>query len=290
MPKSLLGTYFQFLRSPDLNAPPIPLQNQTAIRPILGLYSVHLLLLLIVLAVIGQVPNAGDSNNMLDAIADMPVWYLPVMAVLVAPLQEECIFRLPLRPFAASLALSISLIVLIAFSWFAVLPSPLLLVLATALASLNLYLWARGSKVARLQPIYNHYPRVIFYGIALLFGAVHITNYDTQVWPFLPILVMPQIIVGLLLGFVRLRYGFGWSFLLHAFHNGCLLLPVVLVQLFGSKQLQTLITESAGLENLSLTDEVIMSAVSLYMLGGLLLCGVIAWRVIREWTTRKAQS
>lgn len=132
MPKSLLGTYFQFLRSPDLNAPPIPLQNQTAIRPILGLYSVHLLLLLVVLAVIGQIPNAGDSNNILDAIADMPIWYLPVMAVLVAPLQEECIFRLPLRPFAASLALSISLIVLIAFAWFAVLPSPLLLVLATA--------------------------------------------------------------------------------------------------------------------------------------------------------------
>jgi hypothetical protein len=52
------------------------------------------------------------------------------------------------------------------------------------------------------------------------FGIVHITNYKLSYTILLlsPILIAPQILVGLLL-VLRVRYGFVWGFLLHALHN-----------------------------------------------------------------------
>ncbi len=281
MSKSLLGTYFQFLRSPNLNDPPNALAKLKAIKSILRLYSVNLVSLLAVLGIIGQIPDAQDSNNLLDALEGLPVWYIPVATVIVAPLLEECIFRLPLRAFALNLVLSACLIALVAMgmptSARAFWPGIL------AIAFVSLYLGIRGKKLKKLQALYNRYPHAVFYSTALLFGAVHITNYDPQVWPFLPVLVLPQIIIGLLLGFVRLRYGFIWAFLLHAFHNSCLLLPIFIVTIFGSDQLQLQFIESAEVENLSLLDRSITAAVGIYATGGLIVCGIFAWRTIKEW-------
>jgi hypothetical protein len=60
----------------------------------------------------------------------------------------------------------------------------------------------------------------IFYFSAILFGIVHITNYKLSYTILLlsPILIAPQILVGSI-GFLRVRYGFVWGFLLHALHN-----------------------------------------------------------------------
>ncbi|SNR16940.1 CPBP family intramembrane glutamic endopeptidase [Tenacibaculum jejuense] len=60
-----------------------------------------------------------------------------------------------------------------------------------------------------------------FYIFAILFGLVHITNYTitTNVLLLLPVLVAPQIILGGYLGFIRIRFGLGWSILLHACYN-----------------------------------------------------------------------
>jgi len=278
MSKSLLGTYLRFLRSPNLSAPPITIAKHKAVKSILCLYSVHLMALLVLLVIIGQIPAAQDSNNLLDALTDSPVWYLPVMAIIVAPLLEECIFRLPLRAFALNLLLPVSLVISVSLGWVA--PGGLGFV---AIALVNVYLGIKGTKLTKLQAFYNKFPHVIFYGIALLFGVIHITNYDFDVWKFLPVLVLPQIVIGLLLGFVRLRYGFVWGFLLHALHNGALLLPVTFVQLFGSKQLQANLTESIDLETLSRADQIVAGAVGLYSVAGILLCAVIAWKVVREW-------
>ena len=63
-----------------------------------------------------------------------------------------------------------------------------------------------------------------FYGFALLFGYVHISNFEisTNVLLFSPILVAPQIYLGLVLGYIRVRFGLLWSILMHAVYNGIL--------------------------------------------------------------------
>lgn len=75
-----------------------------------------------------------------------------------------------------------------------------------------------------------------FYASALLFGAVHLTNFEAYthfLW-LAPVLVAPQIAAGFFLGFTRVKLGLGWSILLHASHNGILLSPLLLFKLIGT--------------------------------------------------------
>ncbi|QWX85387.1 CPBP family intramembrane metalloprotease [Cellulophaga sp. HaHaR_3_176] len=79
------------------------------------------------------------------------------------------------------------------------------------------------------SPYFNY----IFYFSALLFGAVHISNFETfneYLW-LCPILVAPQIAAGFFLGFIRVKLNLGWSMLLHAGHNGILLSPLLLYKI-----------------------------------------------------------
>lgn len=68
--------------------------------------------------------------------------------------------------------------------------------------------------------------KIAFYTFALIFGLVHITNFNmtTNVLLLAPILVLPQIILGGYLGFIRVRFGLGWSILLHAAYNAFFIL------------------------------------------------------------------
>lgn len=63
-----------------------------------------------------------------------------------------------------------------------------------------------------------------FHSSALLFGFIHITNYEinTNILLFSPILVAPQIALGFYLGYIRVKFGFIYSVLLHATYNGIL--------------------------------------------------------------------
>lgn len=288
MTKSLLGNYLRFLRSPNLNDPPVAVSAPQAAKSILRLYSVHLVAMLIVLSLLSLIPAIQDSNNLLDSAEDLPVWYLPFAAVVMAPLLEESIFRLPLRAFWINLFISAALIALGALGAVSN-PSILLLLLACAIL-VAVYAKDKGSRLNTLQAFYNRFSFIIFYAIAILFGAAHIANYDPEVWKFLPVLVLPQVVIGLLLGFVRLRYGLTWSILLHALHNGCLLLPIFIIQMFGSEKLQESMTQSLDMKALSPSDQLISGAISLYTMGGIVLCGIIAWKVVREWKRQTADT
>lgn len=60
-----------------------------------------------------------------------------------------------------------------------------------------------------------------FYFLAILFGLVHLSNFTitNNVILLAPILVAPQIILGGYLGYIRVRFGLGWSILLHSAYN-----------------------------------------------------------------------
>lgn len=72
--------------------------------------------------------------------------------------------------------------------------------------------------------------KYIFYGFAILFGYIHIYNYEITAYTLLlsPILVAPQIVLGLFLGYLRVKLGLIYSMLLHALYNGFLTLPMLL--------------------------------------------------------------
>lgn len=70
------------------------------------------------------------------------------------------------------------------------------------------------------------YFKAAFYFFAVIFGLVHITNFTmtTNVLLLAPILVLPQIVLGCYLGFIRVKFGLGWGMLLHACYNAFFIL------------------------------------------------------------------
>jgi len=65
-----------------------------------------------------------------------------------------------------------------------------------------------------------------FYIFTLLFGFVHISNFEitTNVILLSPILILPQLLVGSYFGYIRVKFGLLWSMLLHGSYNGFLFL------------------------------------------------------------------
>jgi membrane protease YdiL (CAAX protease family) len=81
-------------------------------------------------------------------------------------------------------------------------------------------IWFRGKR----------YFKFMLYASVLLFAGVHLTNFEMswEVFYIAPLLVAPQLILGMFLSYVRVTLGLGWSICLHAMHNGVLLLPMLL--------------------------------------------------------------
>ncbi|MBT8177767.1 MAG: CPBP family intramembrane metalloprotease [Eudoraea sp.] len=81
----------------------------------------------------------------------------------------------------------------------------------------------------------SYFP-LIFYLSVLLFGAVHLLNFEYEVgfYGLAIFLILPQLSAGVFLGFIRVKMGLGWAILLHAFHNFMLLSPFLLLKLSTS--------------------------------------------------------
>ena len=79
----------------------------------------------------------------------------------------------------------------------------------------------------------SNYFKSIFYFFTVCFGFMHITNFELtpQVWLLSPLLVAPQVSVGFILGFIRIKFGLLWSMILHASYNLILTFPVVILKL-----------------------------------------------------------
>lgn len=75
--------------------------------------------------------------------------------------------------------------------------------------------------------------RIVFYASIILFGLVHITNFELSptVLALTPFLVAPQLCLGAFAGFIRVRFGILWSIALHALYNFVLFVPIILMQL-----------------------------------------------------------
>lgn len=137
-----------------------------------------------------------QSHAMNELMESMPKAAVFIAAVVFAPLWEELFFRLPLRWERAY--------------FFHVFLLP--------------FYGIGRSTFRKAQHFWRQYYPVIFYSVAILFGAIHIFNFQSNApaWKmalWLPLLVLPQILLGILLGYIRLRLGFWWCLSLHAMHN-----------------------------------------------------------------------
>lgn len=74
----------------------------------------------------------------------------------------------------------------------------------------------------KVKTLWLKHFRVFFYLSAILFALVHLTNYSNNnilFYILAPLIVLPQFIGGVTLGYLRLKLGFFWGVLQHGLYN-----------------------------------------------------------------------
>lgn len=194
--------------------------------------------------------TAGNAQHKLDISGAIP-W---LQALIWAPIIEELVFRYSLRRINHAIWL-IPIAVIVMFS------GPTISAQFALLAIILLCWWPSikskknnntystmpaapkwiSSNAWKMRRLYVFYFPFIFHIASLAFAGVHLHNFNFQNTPLtiLPLLVLPQWITGLVLGWLRIRYGIGAAIGLHAlFNSGPLFVVWLILQLLPAGALQ----------------------------------------------------
>lgn len=178
--------------------------------------------------------NYSGVNSLEELLKTEDILTVILLATLIGPLLEETMFRLALRFNPIYLTISTFLILKTAASQ--ILANLLfgnenLDWLIASGGSLLVYSILKNPKTSlKVQKFYQTRYVYIFYFLTITFGYVHLMNYsDVQtLYPALIFLAIPQVIVGALLGYVRIFYGFRYGVLLHGLYNLVVIIPILL--------------------------------------------------------------
>ncbi len=171
----------------------------------------------------------GNALKIASRYGDYAIFYI----VLLGPLLEELLFRLPLSLEKIGIGVSFALIsyrlslnhVLIGMEynnayWYVKL----------GIALCIFFLTVRFLPRSWLTTIKKNYLQRCLYFSSAAFALVHITNfapYNSDLILFYPVFVLPQFLMGIFIGYARLKYGFFYGVALHSLIN----LPFAIIHL-----------------------------------------------------------
>ena len=172
-------------------------------------------------------PELTGSLNSLQQNKSPFVFAL--LLILIAPIREELYYRLFLKFTPAFLAVSFTIFChqLISKKWYHVTiydteVYPFFrLVLAILFAVVFYLIISHKSIESRISSFFGNYFKWIFWFSCVCFAYSH-SHYFTDntfntLW--MPILILPQLILGVSLGYMRIKYGMVYAVLLHVFYN-----------------------------------------------------------------------
>ena len=223
-PRPIVRSFVRYLRHPRLHEPHDRSRRWIASLKLLGLD----FLLLVPLSLLAALGEAANDNEAFTADEGLSAAAILALSVVVAPLLEESTFRLILTRFIPKLAIGVGVLM-----WFTLLVPPItliqlaLLAPGAALVVVGIVTSQSATTEARVGASWQRHFGWVFYGSALLFGAIHLYNYDLGSpdafeLAAAPLLIAPQIVGGLVLGYVRVRLGFWYAVANHAAFNGIL--------------------------------------------------------------------
>ncbi|WP_346236611.1 CPBP family glutamic-type intramembrane protease [Niabella insulamsoli] len=163
-----------------------------------------------------------ESNRLL---AEQLGQFQFIAIVVVGPLIEELVFRLPLNGKRSFLGFSLSLAFFLLGGFYSLgsaqLDHKLSVGIITSLV-FYFFLMLFFSKKRFTEQNRDSYIKLLFYVSTVLFALSHISNFKplqySLIWLY-PVYVLPQFIMGVGFAFARMRYGFGWAILLHMLVN-----------------------------------------------------------------------
>jgi membrane protease YdiL (CAAX protease family) len=167
--------------------------KQTKIKTLLTILALDIVLMIPLTCLISAFEIFGwiDSQDfkLINLFNRGPFWLIFIFIIAIGPFLEEIVFRLFLRNRRNYLLRFISNFLpkhkIALFDW-----------------------WSKKY-------------RYFFYLSSILFGLAHLSNYVTEniIIYIFPILVLPQFVMGTLLGYLRVKFDFMLGFFLHAIHN-----------------------------------------------------------------------
>jgi hypothetical protein len=160
-----------------------------------------------------------------------------LLLAIVLPLMEETAFRLYLKfkPIFLSLSISMSTYYITTINIFNTYTTDfnngflIRVSVSILLGSIAFIILKKNAQyISRFWK--NHF-RWIFYFSIVVFGLVHIINYELNIRNILlgPIIVLPQLISGTFLGFIRIKYGFIYGYTAHILNNSIAFLMLNLI-------------------------------------------------------------
>ena len=151
-----------------------------------------------------------------------PKWVFILLTVIIAPLAEELIFRWHLRQpivliWIIAFCVSGGLTMVYQSGKISLWPLVILLIFVFSLLALML---SSDFVQQFIIDFYKNFFPAIFYGTVLVFAFAHLSNFsEIESWYIAPILVLPQALIAIFLGYIRVRKNIFWSIYFHAFHN-----------------------------------------------------------------------
>ena len=232
---SFLETILDFLSFLTAPRPDRSDRKHISIVNMVSLFALIFISNIVLLGMIVQVLGIEQLDHKLDdVLLEKGQFFIIMAAVVGAPLMEEFLFRYPLRYHKATfflLSMSVIYIMIESFNLnIHVMLNLIIVLFATGL--LTLVVMDRAQEW--WKKVYVRQFPFIFYYIVALFAFLHIYNFDVNTinWYYAPLMVVPQFILGIYLGYVRLRNNIWSSILIHAINN---IIPMILFLTFGSK-------------------------------------------------------
>jgi len=195
-------------------------------NPAQVLWFLLLLDLLLMFPLSGFLGLLGVENmdHKIDDLKDSPM-QLAALAVIMAPVLEEAAFRLPMK--FSYLRISIALgVVLMVIAGQIQDEKTIGMIIGVVLVSVFLYQFINHQKDDLLNQNVgswweNHF-YIPFWLLTVAFALLHLSNFGDFPLHFAPFLVLPQFVLGAILGYVRTGFGFVYAVFFHALHNGIL--------------------------------------------------------------------
>jgi len=151
--------------------------------------------------------------NLLPSLKELRFDTFNILKVtLLLPIIEESIFRLPLRISKINFALSFSLIIFILIKGLNIMNVFIALSSSIILFLFLPYFIQRWTALnTTLVHIFTVHFRNIFYLQAVLFGSLHLANFNIEFKYFyiFPLIVINYVLTGCFLGYIRVRFSNG---------------------------------------------------------------------------------
>lgn len=225
--KNLFQEISEFVKSPSTMMTPSK-SVKMKIYDMIGLFVLKMLLLIPVVLFFAVVydPKSLTQVSMTERFS--PPLLLLVGGVIL-PLVEEVGFRLSLkfRPVYLAMTLCVFTYYILTKGVYqtkiSLVDDTFLLRLGSSLiVGLVVFALANIHHIKlKLTQFWQSHFRWIYYATCLVFAAVHIFKYEL-IWLnilLLPILTLPQLMSGIIYGYVRVSFGFQYNFLFHLSTN-----------------------------------------------------------------------